>query len=117
MKFPNPLLTDEPETALGPVAPGGDDFLSRVTRAILNFKEVLTIAKELRGIKREFGSGENADQGSGPPPPGPAFNMGKALAPLLTRYGDKTVGEIMENLSPMTLNQIVEAIKRAGFGR
>ena len=83
----------------------------------MSFKEVLTIAKELKGIEREFGSDQNADQGDGPPPPGPASKQGQAITFLLQRYGDKTVGEIMENLSPMTLNQIMEAVKRAGFGK
>lgn len=116
MKFLDPELSKEPGEALAPVSPGGDDFLSRITAAISNFKEVLKIARELRGMKGEFASDQSADQGAAVSS-GPAFNLGKALAPVLQRYGDKTVGEIMESLSPLTLNQIMEMIKRAGFGK
>ncbi len=114
-KFLTTALTNNPDEALGPVAPGGDDFLSRVTNAISSFKEVLKIARELKGLKGELASDREADQGSGAPKPAP--NQGFPVALMLQHYGDKTVGEIMENLSPLTLNQIMEQIKRAGFGK
>ena len=114
MKFNDPGLLKEPGEALAPVSLGGDDFLSRVAAAIKNFKQVLEIAKELRGMKAEQGN-EPAPRGEAPP--GPAFNIGKALAPVLQKYGDKTVSELMENLSPLTLNQIMGMIKSAGFGK
>lgn len=114
MKFPTPALSTEPGEALTPVSPGGDDFLSRVTNAIQNFKEVLKIARELKGIKGEF---TNPDEVQESRAPGQAFDLDKALAPVLQRYGDKTVAEIMKTLSPLTLNQIMGVIKRAGFGK
>ncbi|MBA7565112.1 hypothetical protein ES708_06787 [subsurface metagenome] len=119
MKFGTTALTNKPAEAGAPVTPGGDDWLSRVTGAIKAFKEVLSIAAELRGQKGEAND-QVADQGSGAPPPAAPKGAPKGapmVALMLQHYGDKTVSEILKQLGPLTLNQIAEEVKRAGFGK
>ncbi len=119
MKFETTALTNKPGEAGTPVTPGGDDWLSRLSGAIRAFKEVLSIAKELQGNKGEAND-PVVDLGGGAPPPGAPKGTPKGapmVALMLQHYGDKTVSEILEKLGPLTLNQIAEEVKRAGFGK
>ncbi len=94
---------------------GGDDFLSRVNSAIVNFKELLKMAQEIRGMGGNPGPGPgSANQGGG-------FDKGtivKIIDLVIAKgWGDATIGDIITQASPVTIKQLKGIIEHAGFGK
>jgi len=94
-----------------------DDFLSRVNRTITNFKELVKLGQQFRGLD-ELGAGDQGAPGEeltrtpkGTTNPGLAEYVNLIMK---SGYGDTPVGQLIEKISPYTLRQILEVIKRAG---
>ncbi|MBA7696304.1 hypothetical protein ES703_104949 [subsurface metagenome] len=114
MRHSNPdtiLKPNETETETGLETTGGD-WISRINLTINNFKELIKLAQQFRG---EEPKGE--DSNPRPNPNSPTRTPGLAdyihLA-ISAGYGDTPIGELIEQISPHTLNKIMEIIKRAG---
>jgi len=105
LESPNPGV----ETELGP---GGDDFLGRVRGTLAEFKEVLKIVQEMRGI------GIGGKEEPGPQVDNPGAGTGKAaLVKYLTAavqrgHGDTTIEAILKEIGPYTLSQVLGFLKR-----
>jgi len=97
-----------------------DDFLNRLNRTITNFKELVKLGQQFRGLD-ELGTGDAGGPGEEPSrEPKGTTNPGLAeYINLIIKsgYGDTPVAEIIKELSPYTPNQILEMIKRAGPNR
>ena len=92
---------------------GSDDFLSRANAFVVNLKEMLKMAQEVRGM-------------GGNPPPGPGnqgggFDKGtivKIIDLVIAKgWGDATIGDIIAQASPVTIKQLRGIIEHAGFGK
>lgn len=125
MKFTSLKQLKAPGTELAPtLAPGSDDFLSRVNQTITNFRELIKLVKEARGVQSEVNENEDTS-----PTPGPGLNPGSGPGPGLNKgsivkfldvavqqgYGSKTLGEVIEEAKPFTLKQVLEFLKHAGL--
>lgn len=96
--------------------PGGDDFLSRVNSTISNFKELLKMAKEFKGLA---GSDVMGNEPAAPKS-GQSGQSGFAtFIQLLIQsgYGDTPIGELFDKVKPYTIKQIMEFVNRAGLKR
>ncbi len=107
-------VSGQGETSPGnPQLGGDDDFLSRVNTAITNFKELLKMAQEVRGMAGNPGPGP-ANQGGG-------FDKGsivKIIDLVIAKgWGDATIGDIISQASPVTIKQLKGIIEHAGFGK
>jgi len=113
MRFDKPTAILKPggtdlEAASGPV---GDDWISRINLTINNFKELLRLAQQFRGEGQE---GSNPGR-SNPRTPARSPDLADYVrSAIQAGYGDTPIGKLIEQVSPHTLNQIMEIIKRAG---
>lgn len=115
-------IADLAKTAPGatpgiPGLPGGGGFLTQLTDSIRQFKEALQLIKELRGVPGEMNQArENqaVEPGKQPvnlkllqQPPDPIMPI-IALLEILDRagHGDKTIGQLIKDMSPFTLKQV-----------
>lgn len=90
------------------------DYLTRVQAVIKEFKGLLLMGKELQGLTRGKGA-PNSQPGAAAASPAPAQNDRLALFVEALRqagYGDKPIGELIKEISPYTLNQVLEVAKR-----
>lgn len=84
---------------------GGDDFLSRINRTISNFKELLAIAQQFKGLN-PTAKGEDS------PPGKPGGGMGQLVQLLIAAgYGDTPIGKLIEEISPYTVKQLTGMVK------
>ena len=106
------IISSTSETEL--LSPGGGgDFLSRVNLTISNFKELLKMFKEIKGL-----TGENPDneKRGGNPPANPSSGIAQFVQLLIAAgYGDTQVGELLDRVRPYTIKQIVAMVKNAGL--
>ena len=97
---------------------GGDDFLSRVNTTLTNFRQLLKLVQDLRGM-----TAETNEQGAPHPSPGASPGLSKAnlvnfIDILIQRgYGETTIGEVIEKVKPFNIKQIKEFLKHAGLGK
>lgn len=98
---------------VGTVGPGGgDDFLSRVNLTITNFKSLMSAVKEFRGMADQ--KDETKLGGNNPP----SSSVGAFIQALITAgYGDTPVGDILEQVKPYTISQLIGMAKSAGLKR
>ncbi len=112
-KSPDSILIpsgDPPEVSPGQVE---GDFLTRVNLTIENIKELLKMAGKFRGEKeKEEGSDPPAKLNPGPKTPGVSDYIQLAIK---AGYGDIAIGKLIEQISPHTLNKIMEIFKNARF--
>ena len=117
MKFDNPnaiLKPDDPEAEVGLGPPGGD-WLSRINLTINNFKELVKLAQQFRGTNEETEGKEPGPRTNPKPPARSPGLVDYVRLAIQAGYGDTPVGKLIEQVSPHTLNQILEIIKRAGL--
>ena len=92
-------------------AAGGGDFMSRVNEAAGNIKELIKLAIELRKQELSGSPGEapagqkQLDTGKQKPASG-VQEVFKLIVDL--GYGDKPLGNIIEEISPFSVNQLVK---------
>lgn len=108
MKFPNPgdIITSSSPLE-GEVMPpgGGEDFLSRINRTISNFKELMAIAQQFKGLNP-------AAKGEETPPGKPGGGMGQLVQLLIAAgYGDTPIGKLIEEISPYTVKQLIGKVQ------
>jgi len=108
MKFkPGADINNPGKELLAPGAVPGDDMVSRINAAITNFKGVLELANELRNKEPNEGIqlGTNPKQGPGL----------SDYIQLINKagLGDTPIGKIIEQISPHSINKIVELLKNA----
>jgi len=96
------------------VSPAAGDFLGRVRGTIIEFKELLKLVQEMRGI----GASDSDSQALGRQADNPGPGTGKAaivkyLAVAVQKgHGDTTIGALLKEIEPFTLRQVLEFIKR-----
>ena len=115
MRLENIAQVLKPDAAIPEVAPGpgADDWLTRVNTAIKNFKDLIEVARQFKGVNGE------------PIEPTPTATL-KEIAPktapgiadyvrllIQAGYGDTPIGQLIEKVSPHTVKQIVELLKNA----
>ena len=83
-----------------------NDFISRLNSAITNFKDLLVVAKQLKG-----GQPGNKEADNLPAKTPGLFDYVQLISKA--GYGNTPIGKLIEQLSPHTLNQIMEVIKNA----
>lgn len=108
-------ITGSPgESEVGPQLGGGDDFLSRANAFVINLKEMLKMAQEIRGMGGPGASGPG-------PGPGGGFDketIVKIIDLVIAKgWGDATIGDIISQASPITIKQLRGIIEHAGFGK
>jgi len=105
--------------------PPGSGFLSQVQGTIKEFKTLLELAKEFKdapggnpaastpGLRDPAAPIHPAAPGS---KPGTGGGMGDFIKFMVASgYGNTTVGDLMEKIKPLTLNQLVELGKNVGL--
>ena len=114
---PGNILT--PGSKGGVSAPGG--FLGDVRQVIKEFKGLMELAKEVQGINTPAGNHTFKEPYHPEPPKQPAqpakSSPGIAeFASMLIQagYGDTPIGELFDQVRPLTLNQILNVIKSQG---
>jgi len=111
MRITNPKQLETPgiEPAESPVA---GDFLGRVRGTIIEFKELLKLVQEIRGMNA------GGSQEPGPPADNQGPGTSKAAvvkyltAAVQRGYGDTTIEALLKQMGPYTLKQVLEFIKR-----
>lgn len=95
----------------------GGDWISRINLTINNFKELIKLAQQFRGEEPKDQGSDRGQAHSNPNPVAPARTPGLLdyvhLA-IQAGYGNAPIGKLIEQISPHTLNEIMEIIKRAG---
>jgi len=111
MKFDNlgKLVGDGAKVAGLP--PGTGDWLSRVQSTIITLRDVLKIAKELRGEPAAAGSQASGQLPDYPQPKSLPAASNPALGKFLAKYGDVTLDEALKVLGPMTVKQIISMVQ------
>lgn len=108
--------------AAAPVAKA-DDFLGRINTTLQNFKELMQMAEGFRGAPAQ------APPPAQPTPydtprmalPAPAApSAGDKLLKFIellaaSEYGDKPVGELIDQIKPYSIKQMLELAKHAGL--
>jgi len=119
MKYDNPNQLGQKGSEVA-IPPGSDDWLSRANALVTNFRELLKMAKEIKGMGGMEAPGEGSNILGGPNP-GSGIGQGTILKFLdlviAQGHGETTIGKVIENLSPFTINQLKEVIKRVGPGK
>jgi len=90
------------------------DFLTRLNLTIENIKELLKMAGKFKGDKEET---ENNPKPSGKLNPGAkALSVSDYIQlAIKAGYGEVPIGKIIEQVSPHSLNKIIEVLKDAGL--
>ena len=86
----------------------GPGFIGQIKEGIDTFKEVLTIIRELQGLRGQeppAQDGEFKEMPPGPPQANP--DLGNFLA----KYGDMTIDQALNMLKPMTLKQFIGLVR------
>jgi len=113
MRISNPSEIVNPNSEENtPLLSGGDDFLSRINQTITNFKELLKMAQEAKGLSQESPTknlGNNP--GGNPPAPAPIAQFVQTL--IASGYGDSPVGELFDKIKPYSIKQLLELMKHA----
>lgn len=98
------LLTSVGETAPAITGPGTAqpaDIVTRINDTITNFKTLLAMAQKAQVKVTEH-----------PAAPGNGLDLG-SLAEILIKqgYGNTPIGKLLENVAPITLNQLKGVLK------
>lgn len=106
--------SDTPGTGLA--LPGGDDFLARINATIINFKELIKLFKEVKGMTagQENFQNPKTDMSPGNPSALNKNTVVQFLDVIIARgYGKTTIGQVLEKAGPLTIEQLKEIISRA----
>jgi len=77
-----------------------DDMIARINDTITNFKSLVLMVRQ-----------EQAKQAAAQPPTGGLDLAGLGDLLIKQGFGDTSVGKLLENIAPMTLNQLKGVIK------
>jgi len=87
----------------GEVTPQDGGFLGRLDKSLESVKELLNLGKEIKAMEQ---SGNKAAALGAAVSPGGQW--GKFLKILLDKgYGDKPIGEMLAELAPLTIKQLM----------
>ncbi|TRZ50592.1 MAG: hypothetical protein D4S01_06420 [Dehalococcoidia bacterium] len=108
---------------VGATIPGGGNFLTEVRRAIADFRELMKAAGEFRQLG-EFNT--PVDQSIGAEMPFKQLNPAKPKAEsspgikefigylIAAGYGDTPIGDLLDQVRPLTLNQFLNIARSKG---
>jgi len=126
-------IKGNPATILAPgqspgAIPGGDNFVSEIRRAIADFKGLIEAAKDLQqlgGINQPFNPPATEKTIEVPykqlakTAPTPQAANSPGITEFITYlvaagYGDKPIGDLLDQVKPVTLNQLLKLAQNKG---
>lgn len=94
----------------GQATTGGIPWLSQLEKSISGFKEILQLGKEIKGL--EQGGNKAGAIGAAVSPGG---QWGAFLKHMIdSGYGDMPIGQILTDLAPYTLKQLISLARKEG---
>ena len=89
----------------------GPGFIGQIQEGINTFKEVLSIMRELQGLRGQEPPAQDGEFKEIPPGPPQGSRFNPDLGNFLAKYGDMTIDQALNMLKPMTLKQFIGLVR------